>query len=257
MCGYREGTQDNWLITQYIRRLVGQARRFRLSSVTVLLEIDLPGSQSAGDERLFTTHIYEVLTDRYPWLAMHTDKYRLLTREVTTGLRGKIKRTFHVNFTSNHNGFYLAVRDRTTCFTIQRLIVYYTICHKGTHDFTMTPETISPKIVSDVECVEGASPENGVKATVRCLKTGNWSSLPGAGCQCNDGTRPSKDKRSCVQDPDCLPGEYLSVANAECRVCPGNSESTVSGLTVCPCVDGYYRAEGEEAKACTSKYIIH
>ena len=36
-------------------------------------------------------------------------------------------------------------------------------------------------------------------------------------------------------------------------MCPGNSESTVSGLTVCPCVDGYYRAEGEEDRECTRK----
>ena len=43
------------------------------------------------------------------------------------------------------------------------------------------------------------------------------------------------------------------MANAECHVCPGNSEGTVSGLTVCPCVDGYYRAEGEEDIACTRK----
>ena len=43
------------------------------------------------------------------------------------------------------------------------------------------------------------------------------------------------------------------MANAECRACPGNSEGTVSGLTVCPCVDGYYRAEGEEDRECTRK----
>ena len=47
------------------------------------------------------------------------------------------------------------------------------------------------------------------------------------------------------------------MANAECCVCPGNSESTVSGLTVCPCVDGYYRAEGEEDRECTRKQLVH
>ena len=56
----------------------------------------------------------------------------------------------------------------------------------------------------------------------------------------------------------CPAGEYLSVANAECRVCPGNSEGTESGLTVhvCPCVDGYYRAEGEEDRECTRKSLL-
>ena len=190
MCGYKEGAQDNWLITQYIGRL---AENFQLSSASVLLEIELPESETAGDKRMFTTHVYEAPSEDGA-MAASTNNYRLLTRESTTGLSGNIKKAFHVNFTSNHNGFYLAIRDRTTCFTIRRFIVYYAICQV-----------------------------------------------------------PSKDRRSCIQD-NCPPGEYFSEHNAECRACPGKSESTESGLTVCPCENGYYRAEGEEDKACTSKY---
>ena len=46
------------------------------------------------------------------------------------------------------------------------------------------------------------------------------------------------------------------MVNAECRVCPGNSVGTVSGLSACPCVEGYYRAQGEEDRDCTSKSRI-
>ena len=260
MCGYKEGEQDNWLITQYIRRLVGSTN-VRLSSLTVLLEIELPGSAThPGDTRMFTTHIYEAPYEN-AGLATRVYNYRLLTREATTGLIGKIKKTFRVDFTSNTNGFYLAIRDRGTCLTIQRFVVHYAICPRETRDFAIAPETVAPTAEVTVECVEGAGPENGVHAKFNCLETGNWNSIPGAGCrQCDPGTKLSEDRRSCVaQDLAivCPAGDYLSVANAECRVCPGNSESTVSGLTVCPCVDGYYRAEGEDNKACTSKYIIH
>ena len=37
----------------------------------------------------------------------------------------------------------------------------------------------------------------------------------------------------------------------ECRVCPANSVGGVSGLSRCPCVMRYYRADGEEDLACT------
>ena len=46
-------------------------------------------------------------------------------------------------------------------------------------------------------------------------------------------------------------GQYFSLARGECRDCPANSNSTESGLTVCPCVEGYYREEGEEDMQCT------
>ena len=255
VCGYREGMQDNWLMTQYIRRLVTFGPRLvRLSSISVLLEIELP-SETPGDRHVFTSYVYEAPTDN-SILAARPNNYRLATTEDITGLSGMIKKTFHFNFTSNHDGFYIAIRDRTTCFTIRRFIVYYSVCNKETRDFAMFSGVISPKIVPDVECVEGASPENGVKATFECLRTGNWSPLPGAGCQCDSGTIASKDRRSCIQDLNCPAGEYFYEPNAECRACPGNSESTVSGLTVCPCVDGYYRAEGEEDRECTRKYVI-
>ena len=49
----------------------------------------------------------------------------------------------------------------------------------------------------------------------------------------------------------CVSGLYYSVLNEECRDCPGNSEGMHSGLSECPCVEGYYRASGEEDLPCT------
>ena len=43
--------------------------------------------------------------------------------------------------------------------------------------------------------------------------------------------------------------------NGECRVCPANSVGGDSGFSrVCPCVMGYYRADGEKDLACTREY---
>ena len=49
----------------------------------------------------------------------------------------------------------------------------------------------------------------------------------------------------------CVSGQYYSVSNKECRNCPENSEGMESGLIECPCVEGYYRASGEEDMLCT------
>ena len=34
-------------------------------------------------------------------------------------------------------------------------------------------------------------------------------------------------------------------------MCPENSNGTMAGLSVCPCVEGYYRAMEEEDIPCT------
>ena len=38
---------------------------------------------------------------------------------------------------------------------------------------------------------------------------------------------------------------------AECRECPANTVTRDSGLAVCPCAEGYYRAEGDDDLPCT------
>ena len=94
------------------------------------------------------------------------------------------------------------------------------------------------------------SAENGVSIIANVSSTIVTAVLTGTGIKC------ALPNRLLTVNVGCPVGEYLSVANAECRVCPGNSEGTVSGLTVCPCVDGYYRAEGEEDRECTRKQLI-
>ena len=49
-------------------------------------------------------------------------------------------------------------------------------------------------------------------------------------------------------------GTYSDVINGPCELCPANSEANVTGLSVCPCIQNYYRATDEEASVpCTSK----
>ena len=51
-------------------------------------------------------------------------------------------------------------------------------------------------------------------------------------------------------------GTYSDVINGPCELCPANSEANVTGLSVCPCIQNYYRATDEEASVpCTSKWL--
>jgi len=55
--------------------------------------------------------------------------------------------------------------------------------------------------------------------------------------------------------PACPPFTFKStLSNTDaCQFCPPNSNTTKSdtGVAVCPCFPGFYRAEGEEAMRCT------
>ena len=54
----------------------------------------------------------------------------------------------------------------------------------------------------------------------------------------------------------CDPGMYLAV-DETCLPCPANSNSTQSGVSVCPCFEGYYRAaEDPPEMECTRKYYV-
>ena len=54
---------------------------------------------------------------------------------------------------------------------------------------------------------------------------------------------------------ECSLGSYSDdISNGPCELCPANSEANVTGLTLCPCIQNYYRATDEGASVpCTSK----
>ena len=54
----------------------------------------------------------------------------------------------------------------------------------------------------------------------------------------------------------CVAGTYLSMTDSECRNCPENSVGVEPGLAACPCVEGYYRAPGEEDLPCTRELML-
>ena len=99
----------------------------------------------------------------------------------TTGNK-KQNETSYIDFDTGENatGFYLAIRDVTSCIFIHRVLVFYSVCPAGVHDLIIHDEFIAPRVNLDSPlsthiavtgtCVKIASPMFGVdEPMVNCL----------------------------------------------------------------------------------------
>ena len=194
------GRQDNWLITQYINRIVNGNR---LPQVSVQIEFQLLGCDDLRCQKTFLLNAFE--TDLVNNITAATvSNYRLISRIAAADDSGQTQ-TKELNFQTDAAGFYLAITDESSCFAVTRVIVFYNVCPGETKTFVVRPETLAPPFnrVSTphqvtAECVAGASPENGVAAKLICAQGGLWSSISGSGCRCNPGLRGDENGLSCI-----------------------------------------------------------
>ena len=203
VCGFREGLQNNWLITQYISRRVGDVL---LPQVSVQAVFELVGCVDLTCQRTFVVNIYETSTENST-IARETGNYRLVSRVASDDDTGQTSQnqTRETDFNTAAEGFYIAIRDETTCIVLQRLIVFYNVCPGGPGDLVMRPETIAPPIGRMTQplevtahCVEGASPDGEGEVRLNCNQGGVWNAIPGSGCSCDPGFNTSADRRSCI-----------------------------------------------------------
>ena len=198
-CGFSAGPQNNWLITQLINRTVNGTR---LPQVSVTIEFELQGCDTTLNcQKTFNTHIYEtssVDSDE----ARNISNYQQVQRVSPDNTDGtRVNETVVINFSTDHQAFYFAIQDETSCIVITRLIMFYYICPKQTADLIIFPETFAPPgnqagipLVSvTASCVANAEPENGLAPLPSCLSEGIWSLVPTAGCKCTAGSPQSKE----------------------------------------------------------------
>ncbi len=205
-CGYDIGPQENWLITQYINRTISDGTH--LPQVRVLVEFELDSCpEGIICERSFVLYKYETSVESDS-LARSISKYQR-THGVFLGndTRYNIKqnRAIELNFDTDKEGFYLAIVDETLCIGVTRVIVLYHVCPGGVMDNVNQPETLAPHfehlnqpLAVSAQCVEAASPENGVSAMLNCNQGGAWTPVQGSGCRCNPGFIASEDGSSCT-----------------------------------------------------------
>ena len=194
VCGFGEGVQNNWLITQYISRTVNGAL---LHQVSVQVEFELSGCTDMMCQRGFSLTIFETSRES-GLLSSDTNNFQLATRLSATD-DTKQNQTRDLNFGSEESGFYVAIVDDGTCVVITRILVFYkNFCPPGNEELVIRPiTTVSTEI--EAECVAGASSANGDAVRLRCGEDGMWTTVTGSGrCRCHPGFRSSDDRRSCV-----------------------------------------------------------
>ena len=94
--------------------------------------------------------------------------------------------TVNVTVTPDIEGFYLAVRDRTSCIQILQLRVFRHECETKQEGLVVFPDNASP-INNDMsvttDCMPNASPMTDM--SVRCDSSGYWTGS--AECVCDPG----------------------------------------------------------------------
>ena len=190
VCGFDEGAQENWLITQHISGELAGGERLR--KVTVQFDITF-------NECDLTRQCRQTF-DVYKWQTSTIDRdgarnisnYDRVDRvspQVTSGSASSTE--FLDIFLDAESGFYLAVVDLGTCITINRILVFYYVCPAETSQLITRPEAIESRSLDDLdvvvngECVENSSPQSGMNPLLRCGDKGQWNIL--IACQCNPG----------------------------------------------------------------------
>ena len=199
-CGFRDGVQDNWLITQFINRTTVDGTR--LPQVSIQVEFEQEGCVE-GCSRISSWYGYETSTIDNT-TARDTSNYVLISRLVPND--GNLQnQTRYLDFATNESGFYLAIRDEDTCLAVTRVLVFYNVCPQETIGLMIRPETLSPPITTPSQeplrvtgqCVANAGTESGAAPSVTCSPGGTWSVV--SGCRCNQGFRATENGTSCTE----------------------------------------------------------
>ena len=196
----RVGPQDNWLITQLINRTVNGTRLPRVSVLIGVENLDFTFDDpfSCQGNQTFSIHVYETSSVDSA-TARNITNYRQVERVSISDTYLpyiRVNETVNIDFNTNHSSFYLAVQHNiihanscAICFSVNRVIVFYTVCPVQTVDMISYPLTIAPVsglITISASCVENAEPV-GEPPVINCSPDGSWDP-PSSVCRCMNGT---------------------------------------------------------------------
>ena len=192
VCGFSEGLQENWLITQHINTVLPGGERLR--RVTAQFEGTLNGCDISRQCR----QSFEWLTstiDRSA--AANTDNYVRVDRlspDFTDGIISFVE-SLDIELDAE-DGLYLAVVDWSTCIVLTRLLVFYYVCPEETSELIFRPEVLGSRVSVTGECVENSSTMSGSAPVLSCSDMGEWQVI--ISCLCNPGYEKSQDQCSGV-----------------------------------------------------------
>ena len=191
VCGFSEGLQENWLITQHINTVLPGGERLR--KVTAQFEGTLNGCDITRQCRQsFEVHKWLTSTiDRSA--ATNTDNYVRVDRVSPEFTSGVVPFVEYLDIELNaEDGLYLAVVDRSTCIVLTRLLVFYYVCPEETSELISRPEVLESQVSVTGECVENSSTMSGAAPVLSCSDRGEWQVI--IPCLCSPGYEKSQDQ---------------------------------------------------------------
>ena len=131
-----------------------------------------------------------------PTQGMNIDLYQFIASIApnSESASGTIEAEHYEDVDLSSGGFYLAVRDQSSCVIINRLLVFYYVCPENVTGSIRLPLTIAPPMGQTLnplqgECVENAVPVGGTPPLIECQSGGIWRiiSTGSQECACNLG----------------------------------------------------------------------
>ncbi len=177
--------QDNWLLTQHISKDISQEND--TYPITIYVDTEWTLSTCAGTcNRTLEVHRFITDSQQLPDVSQRTGTSIGTISSEQISVTGTTSLTFTLGPTQD--GFYLCIRSTGSCYTINRLSIYKTICPYKQNGLVIYSETAAPQeggpnVISDAQCVSNASASGGV--SIMCSDSGVWSGNPL--CSCNGG----------------------------------------------------------------------
>ena len=213
VCGYGQGPQENWIITQHISRQVElDATTVTLQSVRVMLDVYFSPDCATNPSCISALSLYVwEISSPDSTSAADTSNYHFIA-DVTTN-----SQELTLNFSSQHSGFYLGIRDNGTCLGVMnvgglvRVLVSYKSCPSRTLGLVRVAETVAGTESVSGQCVANSSAVELGRALLSCSDSGNWSVV--SGCECDPGYWLSEVTKKCVGEHwTILDDSYMFIA---------------------------------------------
>ncbi|KAF7223187.1 ephrin type-B receptor 3-like [Nothobranchius furzeri] len=259
VCNVRQPNQNNWLRTDFIpRRDVLRVYVELKFSVRDCASIpNIPGSCKETFNLFYYESEGDTATDTSPlWRENPYVKVDTIAPDESFSLleAGRINTKVRSFGPLSKAGFYLAFQDLGACMSLISVRVFFKKCSTTIANFAVFPETATGAEATSLVIAPGACVANAMEVSVPlklyCNGDGEWM-VPVGSCTCVAGFEPSSDGTQCQA---CISGTFKSkFGEGSCAPCPSNSHTGSRGANVCPCQNGFYRADSDPPESpCTT-----
>ncbi|XP_044075786.1 ephrin type-B receptor 3 [Siniperca chuatsi] len=251
VCNVRQPNQNNWLRTDFIPRK-GVLRVYVELKFSVRDCASIPNIPGSCKET-FNLFYYEsegdTATDTSPlWRENPYVKVDTIAPDESFSLleAGRINTKVRSFGPLSKAGFYLAFQDLGACMSLISVRVFFKKCSTTIANFAVFPETATGAEATSLVIAPGACVTNAMEVSVPlklyCNGDGEWM-VPVGSCTCVAGFEPSADGTQCQA---CIRGTFKSkFGEGSCSPCPSNSRTSARGANICPCQNGFYRADSD------------